>query len=42
MLDGARTAEDSLYFLAPDLTDNHWTMENREFVVTIGCHWFYR
>ena len=42
VLDGARTAEDSLYFLAPHLTDNHWTMENREFVVTIGCHWFYR
>ena len=42
VLDGARVAGDSLYFLAPDLTDNHWTMENREFVVTIGCHWFYR
>lgn len=42
VLDGAREAGDSLYFLAPDLTDNHWTMENREFVVTIGCHWFYR
>ena len=42
VLDGARAARDSLYFLAPDLTDNHWIMENREFVVTIGCHWFYR
>ena len=42
VLDGARAAGDSLYFLAPHLTDNHWTMENREFVVTIGCHWFYR
>ena len=42
VLDGARAAGDSLYFLAPLLTDNHWTMENREFVVTIGCHWFYR
>ena len=42
VLDGARAAGDSLYFLAPDLTDNHWTMENRQFVVTIGCHWFYR
>ena len=42
VLDGARAAGDSLYFLAPDLTDNHWTMENREFVVTIGCHWFYQ
>ena len=42
VLDGARAAGDSLYFLAPDLTSNHWTMKNREFVVTIGCHWFYR
>ena len=42
VLDGARAAGDSLFFLAPDLTSNHWTMENREFVVTIGCHWFYR
>ena len=42
VLDGARAAGDSLYFLAPELTSNHWTMENREFVVTIGCHWFYR
>lgn len=41
VLEGARVAGDSLYFLAPDLTDNHWIMENREFVVTIGCHWFY-
>ena len=42
VLDGARAAGDSLYFLAPDLTDNHWTMENRTYVTTIGCHWFYR
>ena len=42
VLDGARAAGDSLFFLAPDLTDNHWTMENREFVETIGGHWFYR
>ena len=42
VLDGARAAGDSLYFLAPELTDNHWTMENREFVARIGCHWFYR
>ncbi|MDE6107408.1 MAG: cell wall hydrolase [Oscillospiraceae bacterium] len=33
---------DSLYFLAPALTDNHWTMENRDYVTTIGAHWFYR
>lgn len=41
-LDGARAAGDSLYFLAPELTDNHWIMENQEYVTTIGCHWFYR
>lgn len=41
VLEGARVAGDSLYFLAPDLTSNHWIMENRKFVVTIGCHWFY-
>ena len=41
VLEGAREAGDSLYFLAPDLANNHWIMENREFVVTIGCHWFY-
>lgn len=33
---------DSLYFLAPALTNNHWTMENRDYVTTIGTHWFYR
>ena len=42
VLEGARVAGDSLYFLAPELTDNHWIMENREYVTTIGCHWFYR
>ena len=41
-LEGARVGEDSLYFLAPELTTNHWIMENREYVTTIGCHWFYR
>ncbi len=40
-LNGANTAGDSLYFLAPDLTDNHWTMDNRTYVTTIGVHWFY-
>lgn len=42
VLDGARAAGDSLYFIAPELTDNHWTMENRTYVTTIGCHWFYQ
>ena len=41
VLDGARAAGNSLYFIAPELTDNHWTMENRPYVPTIGCHWFY-
>ena len=42
VLDGARAAGDSLYFLAPDLTDNHWMMEHQTYVTTIGCHWFYK
>lgn len=42
VLDGARAAGDSLYFLAPELTDNHWIMENQSYVTTIGCHWFYQ
>lgn len=41
VLDGANTAGESLYFLAPALTQNHWTMENRPYVTTIGSHWFY-
>ena len=41
VLEGARAAGDSLYFIAPHLTDNHWTMENQTYVTTIGCHWFY-
>lgn len=41
-LEGAREAGDSLYFLAPSLTQNHWIVENRTYVTTIGCHWFYR
>ena len=41
-LEGARMAGESLYFLNPDTAANHWVMENREFVVTIGRHWFYR
>jgi len=42
VLDGARAAGESLYFLAPDLTNDHWIMENRAYVTTIGCHWFYQ
>jgi N-acetylmuramoyl-L-alanine amidase len=40
-LAGANTVGDSLYFLAPDLTSDHWTMDNRTYVTTIGAHWFY-
>lgn len=39
---GENPVGDSLYFLAPALTSNHWTMENRDYVTTIGAHWFYR
>lgn len=42
VLEGTREAGDSLYFLAPHLTDNHWIIKNREYVTTIGGHWFYR
>ncbi len=41
-LEGANTVGESLYFLAPDLTSNHWTMENRTYITTIGVHWFYK
>lgn len=41
-LQGAREAGDSLYFLNPSLTANHWAMQNRPYVATIGSHWFYR
>ena len=41
-LEGANAVGDSLYFLAPALTSNHWAMNQRTYVTTIGCHWFYR
>ena len=41
-LEGANTAGNSLYFLAPALAGNLWTMEERTYVTTIGTHWFYR
>ena len=40
-LEGVCEAGNSLYFLAPSLTNNHWIMNNREYVTTIGIHWFY-
>lgn len=42
VLEGADVVGDSLYFLAPSLTNNHWIMSNRDYVATIGAHWFYR
>lgn len=42
VLEGAEVVEDCLYFLAPSLTSNHWIMENRPYVTTIGVHWFYQ
>lgn len=42
VMDGADVAGDALYFLAPALTSNHWIMENRPYIMTIGAHWFYR
>lgn len=41
-LEGANVIGDSLYFLAPALAQNFWTVENCEYVATIGCHDFYR
>lgn len=41
-MEGVNLAKGSLYFLAPTLTDNHWTMQNRTYVMTIGSHLFYR
>lgn len=42
VLDGVRVAGDSLYFFAPELTDDRWISDNRTYVTTIGCHQFYR
>lgn len=42
VLEGARAARNSLYFLDPTQTNNHWTIYNREYVTTIGCHQFYQ
>lgn len=42
VLEGESVVGDSLYFLAPALTDNHWAIEHCVYVTSIGCHWFYR
>ena len=41
VLEGARAAGNSLYFQNPDQTDDRWAPNNRKYVTTIGCHWFY-
>lgn len=40
-LEGANVVGESLYFFAPALAQNFWVAENREYVMTIGCHNFY-
>lgn len=41
VLEGARAAGQSLYFLAPSISTSGWIQANRDFVTTIGNHWFY-
>ena len=41
-LEGGSTAEDSIYFLNPDIAESLWIVENRTFVMKIGNHSFYR
>lgn len=40
-LDGARPAEEALYFLNPRKATNFWIVRNREFLLTIEGHDFY-
>lgn len=42
VLEGADVAGESLYFLSPSLAGSDWIMEEREYVMTIGAHWFYQ
>lgn len=41
VLEGARAAGGSLYFLAPSISTSNWIQSNRPYVTTIGNHWFY-
>lgn len=41
VLEGARAAGKSLYFQNPAQTTDRWAANNRKYVTTIGCHWFY-
>lgn len=40
-LEGTKVAGKSLYFLDPSKSSNFWVSNNRSYVTTIGCHWFY-
>ena len=40
-LDGASVVGNSVFFLNPAISSNLWTMENRDYVATIGSHQFY-
>lgn len=42
VLEGADVAGDSLYFFAPALSEGTWIRGNTQYVMTIGCHQFYR
>lgn len=41
VLEGANTAQDSLYFVNPNLSPNSWAARNRTHVATIGAHAFF-
>ena len=41
VLEGARTAGESLYFFAPALSAGEWIVGNRTYFTTIGGHQFY-
>lgn len=40
-LEGYNTVEDSLFFLNPDISSDHWFKTNRTFVMSIDDHDFY-
>ena len=41
VLEGARTAGESLYFFAPALSAGEWIVNSRTYYTTIGGHQFY-
>ncbi len=42
VLEGADVVGDCLYFFAPALSQGTWIRGNTQYVMTIGCHQFYR